>query len=265
MSIAAATDLHQDEILTGEAVALDVQPVGAMVRVLGAAIDLFITLVLVVVGLIVLVTVADSEATVAIGTIALLVTVLVALPTAVETLSQGRSLGKLAVGARIVRTDGGAIGFRHAFIRALVGVLEIFMTLGALAFLVALFTPRAQRLGDLVAGTYAERTRTPQVKEVGLQLPPILAAWAQTADVARLPVRLNRRMSQFVRQASGLLPAARVRLATELATEASAFVVPLPAVDPETFVLGVLVVRRERELRALELQNARTKALVAGT
>ena len=33
------------------------------------------------------------------------------IPTAVETLSQGKSLGKLAVGARIVRDDGGSIGF----------------------------------------------------------------------------------------------------------------------------------------------------------
>ena len=34
-------------------------------------------------------------------------------------------LGRLAVGSRIVRIDGGAAGFRHAFIRALVGVIEI--------------------------------------------------------------------------------------------------------------------------------------------
>ena len=55
------------------------------------------------------------------------------VPMLVETATGGRSLGKLAVGARIVRDDGGAIGLRHAFIRALLGVLEIFMTFGGLA------------------------------------------------------------------------------------------------------------------------------------
>ena len=39
----------------------------------------------------------------------LLVTVMVVLPTTVETLTRGRSLGKLAMGIRIVRDDGGPV------------------------------------------------------------------------------------------------------------------------------------------------------------
>src|SRR3546814_2286922 len=62
--------------------------------------------------------------------ITLLVVVTVVAPTTVETVTRGRSLGKLAVGGRIVRPDGGAIGFRHAFLRALLGVLELWFTLG---------------------------------------------------------------------------------------------------------------------------------------
>ena len=56
----------------------------------------------------------------------------VVVPAAVETLSRGRSLGKLAAGLRIVRDDGGAIRFRHAVIRALIGFLEIYLTFGGL-------------------------------------------------------------------------------------------------------------------------------------
>src|SRR3546814_14926190 len=80
-------------------------------------------------------------------------------PTTVETVTRGRSLGKLAVGGRIVRADGGAIGFRHAFLRALLGVLELWFTLGSLAALVGAFTPLAQRLGAPLAGPYRARTR----------------------------------------------------------------------------------------------------------
>ena len=51
-------------------------------------------------------------------------------------------------------------------------------------------------------------------------------------------------------------PAARARVAASLAREAAAHVSPVPAVDPETFLRGVVAVRRERELRALQLETA---------
>src|SRR5690625_7837757 len=63
---------------------------------------------------------------------------LVGVPTLVETLTRGRSLGKLALGLQIVRDDGGPIRFRHAFIRALVGVGEIWLFGGMVAVIVSL-------------------------------------------------------------------------------------------------------------------------------
>ena len=56
-------------------------------------------------------------------------------------------------------------------------------------------------------------------------------------------------------------PAARARVAASLAQEAAAHVSPVPAVDDETFLIGVVAVRRERELRALQLETARADAL----
>ncbi len=196
-------------------------------------------------------------------TVTILVTVTVVLPTAVETMTRGRSLGKLAVGGRIVRIDGGASGFRQAFIRALVGVFEIWLTVGAVAALVGAFTPRAQRLGDLMAGTYSERTRTPRLPPPAPPVPPVLAPWAAVADVARLPDRLSRRIAQFVQNADAMQPPARARLAASLAAETSAHVSPVPAVDGETFLRAVVAVRRDRELRALQLEQQRVAALTA--
>ncbi|MFK4837954.1 RDD family protein [Microbacterium sp. ZW T2_14] len=263
----AIVDIHQDEVLTGEAVALDVQPLGYFLRALGVLIDMLLGVAVLLlfawgIGWLLGLGALDA-AVVPILTIVVLVLVMVVIPTVVETTTRGRSLGRLAVGGRIVRADGGAAGFRHAFIRALVGVFELWFTVGAVAALVGAFTPRSQRLGDLLAGTYSERTRTPRLPDVSFGVPPVLADWAVIADVARLPERLARRLAQFARSAVNMDPAARARVAASLAREAAEHVSPVPAVDPETFLMGVVAVRRERELRALRLETARADALAA--
>jgi uncharacterized RDD family membrane protein YckC len=264
---AAIVDVHQDEVLTGEAVALDVQPLGYFMRALGVLIDMAATLVVLLLfswamawltGL-----GAIDAAVVPILTIVVLMIVIVVIPTVVETTTRGRSLGRLAVGGRILRADGGAAGFRHAFIRAFVGVFELWMTFGAVAAIVGAFTPRSQRLGDLVAGTYSERTRTPRLPDQVLAVPPPLAHWASIADVARLPERLSRRLSQFARSAPNMEPAARARVAASLVREAAEHVSPVPAVDPEMFLIAVVAVRRDRELRAMRLETQRADALAA--
>jgi len=263
---AAVVEIHQDEVLTGEAVALDVQPLGYFLRALGTLIDMLVgVLALVLFGItagwLVSTGVLD-ETVLPIVSIVMVVLVTVVLPTVVETTTHGRSLGKLAVGGRIVRVDGGGTGFRHAFIRALLGVFELWFTVGAVAALVGAFTPRAQRLGDLVAGTYSERTRTPRLPAPAPGLPPALASWGRLADVGRLPDPLARRLAQFTAGADRLEPAARARLAIALADEAKTFVSPVPPCDPETFVRGVVAIRRDGEFHALELQRARVASLV---
>ena len=55
-----------------------------------------------------------------------MVSVLVGYPVACETLSRGRTLGKLVLGLRVLRTDGGPIVFRHALARALAGFIVDF-------------------------------------------------------------------------------------------------------------------------------------------
>ncbi len=254
-----------DQLVTGEAVALDLRPAGFVLRAAGAAIDFAVT-VLLLLGAITLLSsealgfVVDEAAFAAI-TIALIVVLVVVVPTTVETLTHGKSLGKLAVGARIVRDDGGAIGFRHAFIRALTGMLEIVITFGGLAVLVALLNSRSKRLGDLLAGTYSQYERVPRIVEPTFPVPPRLEEWATTADVARLPDRLSRRVSQFIKQVSGMSPVARARVATELAGEVAQYVSPVPDAHPEELLLAITAVRREREFTALRLQEERMRQL----
>jgi uncharacterized RDD family membrane protein YckC len=251
---APATD-NIDEVMTGEAVALDVRPTGFVLRAAGTIIDFAVYLggFFAISLLVSLATPlgADPALSAALVVAALVLSIVVA-PIVVELATRGRSLGRLVVGARIVRDDGGAGQFRHAFIRALVGVLEIFLTVGGIAAIVGLLNGRAKRLGDLIAGTYSQQERVPKPRLSGLVMPYELSGWATIADVGRLPDRLSRRIAQFLDGAAAMTPVARAGLAAELAAEASPYVSPLPSVHPEAFLAGVAVLRRDREFRALE-------------
>ncbi|HWM35323.1 MAG TPA: RDD family protein [Pseudolysinimonas sp.] len=254
-----------DSLMTGEAVALDLRPTGWALRAAGAIIDAVVYLGAYIVIAIVLFSAATGagteEAVFGIIAIAALVGCLVVAPITVETATRGKSLGKLAVGARIVRDDGGAIGFRHAAIRALVGVFEVFLTFGGVAAIAGLVTDRTRRIGDLLAGTYSQYERVARTPAPVYGVPHELTAWAHTADVARMPDALSRRVAQFLAQAGQLTPDSRARSAAELANEVARYVSPLPAVAPELFLAGVTVVRREREYAALRLEQQRIERL----
>lgn len=256
-----------DSVMTGEAVALALRPTSFALRTGGAVIDVLVSVfafVFLIIGLSVVGGALRVEATYFnISAITGLVLCLVILPAAVETLSHGKSLGRLAVGARIVRNDGGAAGLRHALIRSLVGVLEIYLTLGALAAASGLLSQKSRRLGDLLAGTYSQNERPGALPPAPFGAPLPLVAWTASADVARMPESLGRRIRNFLAQAPELDPPRRQHLARELANEVSPFVSPLPAIDPELFLAGVVVVRRERESAALGLE-ARRLARVDG-
>jgi hypothetical protein len=160
-----------------------------------------------------------------------------------------------------VRLDGGSINLRHAAIRALLGVFEFYLTLGGGAALAGLLTPRTQRLGDLVAGTYCQYERVSGTVLPLFGIPPQLAEWAHIVDVARMPTQLSRRIGQFLAQARQYDPARRARLAEDLAAEARVFVAPVPPVSAEFFLAGITVVRREREAMALRLERERLATL----
>ncbi|WP_368498946.1 RDD family protein [Herbiconiux sp. A18JL235] len=256
------TGARDDELLTGEAVALDVRPASFLLRSASGAIDLAVYVGALFAGVYLYSIFAAS------GTafdpalaqalfIMLIVVCLVVAPITVEVASRGRSLGKLAIGARIVRDDGGAITLRHSIIRGLVGFLEIYTTFGVIAFVTSMLNGRSKRLGDLLAGSYSQHERVPRPLPFTTQVPPELTMWALTADVAKLPDRLSRRIVQFLTQASRMTPATRERLAFELAGETAPYVSPLPDVHPHAFLLGVAAIRRDREYTALMLEKRR--------
>ncbi|WP_457949078.1 RDD family protein [Pseudarthrobacter sp. alpha12b] len=249
------------QIITGEAVVLELRPASFAARALGLVIDVVFhvaLLVLTMLGLLAAGADLDGAAARALG-LAAVVFCLVVVPVAVETLSRGRSLGKLTTGLRVVREDGGAIRFRHAVIRGLTGFLEIYLTFGGLALAVALFNDKSRRLGDLLAGTYAVRSRVPAEAAVRVFVPPHLQPWAAAADIGRIPDATARRAAQFIRQAAKMAPLSRSGMAQAIAAELSAHVAPAPppGTSPDDYLAAVVAERRNREFTRLSQSRRR--------
>ncbi|MPV37781.1 RDD family protein [Georgenia subflava] len=255
--------MQEDLIITGEAVALEIRPASVGVRILGALIDAAVyalgAFLLIIGGARLLET--FNAAQIGVVQVSTFAVVQVIAPTAVETLTRGRSLGKLATGLRVVRDDGGPVRLRHALVRALTGIGELWLTVGSLAIVSAAVNRRGKRLGDLLAGTYAVRVRGGERRERPLVMPPELAGWAGAADIRALPDGLGLAARRFLGRTGSMTPQARTEMGTRLAAQVEPFVAPPPpwGTDPERFLAAVLVSRRDREyavgLRAREREE----------
>jgi uncharacterized RDD family membrane protein YckC len=245
------------ELVTGEAVVLDLRPAELVNRGLAFALDL-VVMVAVFVALLFAVLSAGSQFDSALGpavVLVLVVGVFVAYPVTLETLTRGRSIGKIALGLRVVRIDGGPIRFRHALARGLAGFVVDFglvsLFTGAVALFSALISPRGQRLGDLLAGTIVVRERVRMPAPAAIPMPPQLGGWATALDLNMLPGSTALAARQFLQRAGMFDPAVRADLGTRLAGDVAACVSPPPppGTHPEAFLAAVVAERRRREER----------------
>lgn len=258
--------LTTDDLVTGEAVALDLPPAGLGSRIASGLLDVLITFVLwiaLVMGL-VIAALRTSEALMEVAMLASIIVSFLVLPTALETLTRGRTIGKLAFGLRTVRDDAGPISFQHAFVRALIGVVEIYVFFGGPAFFSALLSSRGKRLGDYAAGTYVVRERVKLQLAHPAQMPPHLATWARSADLASLPTGLALAVRQFLGRLPTIDPASRSTIGTQLATAVSEYVAPPPppGTAPEAFLAAVVAARRERDTARLAREAELRRRLV---
>lgn len=252
--------LTSDDLVTGEAVALDLPPASLGVRMASGLVDVVATIVLLLVVLFtsLLATLRGDGALLQLALVGTLVVIFLVIPTTVETLSRGKSLGKWAFGLRTVRDDAGPISFQHAFVRTLVGFVEIYATGGGAAFFSALMSSRAKRLGDYAAGTYVVRERIKLHLQPPAPMPPPLAGWARAADVAALPAGLALAVRQFLARLPTLDPGSRASVGASLAQQVSPYVAPPPppGTPPEAFLAAVIATRRERDQARLWRERA---------
>lgn len=240
------------ELVTGEAVALELRPAKLPSRALAVLLDLVVAMVAYLVVMIVLVasTASMDEAVQVALSIAAFLLVLVGGPIAVETLSHGRSLGKLAFGLRVVRDDGGPIRFRHALVRGALGVVEIVMTFGVVACIASLVSARGRRLGDVFAGTLVVRERIPAGRTGFVPPPPPwLAGRFAGLDLSAVPDGLWLAVRQYLTRVHQLDPQVSAGMAQRLAAElAGRTGAPVPRdLSPAAFLAIVVHERQSRD------------------
>ncbi|MFD2082056.1 RDD family protein [Actinopolymorpha cephalotaxi] len=240
------------ESVTGEAVVLDLRLARPATRALALGIDLLLELILF--GLLMipvaLVTGDDaSESLIGGLVVACGVLTFVGYTTTIETLTRGKSVGKYALGLRVVRDDGGPVRFRHAFVRALCGVfVDFFVTSGCVGFLTAMLSPGGKRVGDMLAGTLVLRDRAPAAPSAVPEPPPGLEAWSARLELSTLPDQLALSVRSFLGRYHELTPAAREELGGQLATSVARYVAPAPpaGLPPWAYLAAVLAERRRR-------------------
>ncbi|GAA1010054.1 membrane protein [Streptomyces sp. F-3] len=258
------------ELVTGEAVALELRPARLPSRALAVLLDLLVAgavYLIVTVAMIAATASLDEAARMALS-IATFLLVLVGGPIAVETLSHGRSLGKMACGLRVVRDDGGPIRFRHALVRGAIGVIEILMTFGVIACIASLVSARGRRLGDVFAGTLVVRERIPAAPTAFVPPPPPwLAGRFSALDLSAVPDGLWLAIRQYLTRMQQLDPQVGQDMAQRLAADlASRTGAPVPVgVPPAMYLAAVLHERRTREARRAFGQGPAAEGAVGGS
>jgi uncharacterized RDD family membrane protein YckC len=141
-----------------------------------------------------------------------------------EILWQGRTPGKRAQRIRVIRTDGQPASGAAILVRNLIRILDVIL-FPFLAVISMLVTSRAQRLGDLAAGTMV--VREPRFSEPeAIRLPS--RADLPAIDATGLSEREYDVIRSFLARRSSLDPAARWRLAAQLASTVRGRVGSLP-------------------------------------
>jgi uncharacterized RDD family membrane protein YckC len=273
----AASELSQTRILTGEAVHLDVRVARLGSRVLARLLDLVIQVlvfqllwtaiwILFLLASSAHVVRADMAATrLVLGLIPFALTV-VGYPVLLETSLRGRTFGKMIVGLRVVRDDGGPITFRHALTRGLVGVAIEFpgLILPPITWLGTVWTmiasPQSKRIGDHAAGTIVIHDRTPAAWGWVPRMPAGMAMWAATLDLTGLDDDLALAVRNYLARNRAIREPARTTLGRRLAQEVAAVTNPPP--PPNTpgwvYLAAVHAERHQRSMR--QLAAVRTRA-----
>lgn len=145
--------------------------------------------------------------------------VLFGYPAAFETWWRGRTPGKAALGLRVVTVEGAPVGFRHAAVRAVLGLVDFLVTSGAAAVISALVSARHQRLGDHLAGTVVvrERTGAGRPQAATFTVPAGYEAYAAALDPAGVRPEDYQAVRSFLLRAAELHPDRRAALGERLA------------------------------------------------
>ena len=254
---APMAQVESARMVTPEAVALEFRTANLGSRILAYLIDMVVVVAGIVAGLFAVALLGQASDVVVPDWVALTI-VLVLLPAwwlgyfiAFETLWRGRTLGKAALGLRVVTKEGAPVRFRHAAIRGLLGLVDFLVMGGFFAVVFILFSRDNQRLGDMVAGTLVlrERSALATPAPVSFAPPPGLEHYTATLDSSGVGTEEYQAVRTFLLRASSLPPGPRSALALQLANPLAARLRPPPpgGVSPELYLHCVAAAYQQRQ------------------
>lgn len=266
---AVSPSSRRDALITGDAVLLDLRTASFATRIVSAVIDGVLQLTLLIGGILSIAWFADRAALddgfLAAGILLASVLAYVGYPVLSELLLRGRSVGRLLMGTRVVRDDGGPVHVRQSVLRAVMAMFEIWSTTGAVALVCSVIDRRSRRIGDLLAGTMViqERMRTHPPQRI--EVPLSLRDWAQAADVGRLPLPLLQDIRAFLPRAGQINAESRHQLSRDLLRRTLPHVAPAPppGTPPEEFLAAVLAERSRRDEMRMRRAQERQQELAA--
>jgi uncharacterized RDD family membrane protein YckC len=244
-----------EPLVTGDAVVLDVQIAQLPVRVVSSLIDAIVVVVAYVLGVVLwAMTLAQFDSALS-AAVLIIFTILafVGYPVIIESATRGRSVGKMALGLRVVADDGGPERFRQALFRALSGFVELWTFTGGPAVICSMLSAKGKRIGDVFAGTMVISERAPRLNPPP-PMPPSMAWWASSLQLSGLRPQQAERARHFLSRASQLDPALRDRMAYQICAEIAAQVSPPPppGAPPQLILAAVLAERHRRALTRMQ-------------
>ena len=251
------------QLVTGEAVVLQVRIARMPTRALACAIDMLLqgivlsVLIALLAGFLFGSEVSEALAGALIFVVVLLV--VVGYRVVMETLTRGRTLGKMVLGLKVVRDDGSSIRFRHALVRTLMWFFVDFAPWFAACpgIVASLMNKQGKRIGDMVSGTVVIRERNQPMASPPLFVPGHLVQWAQSLELSRLSDELANAARDYLARFTELLPGPQYALGEALAARVAAVIAPAPPtqVIAPAYLSAVLAERRRRELQRLSTQR----------
>jgi uncharacterized RDD family membrane protein YckC len=235
-----------ERAVTPEAVTITVDVAGLGSRMIAWLLDSLIQLVIVV-PIVIGVGVGELSSSVELVVISVvLFLILWGYYPLFEFFGQGRTPGKRAQRLRVVRTDRQPAGGAAILVRNLIRIVDVFL-LPFLAVISMVVTARAQRLGDLAAGTMV-------VREGRLSAPEVVAFPARsdlpTVDATGLSEREYDVIRSFLSRRPSLESSPRQRLAAQLASSIRGRVGSVPPGLPDEEMLEAVAQSYRRRFQS---------------
>ncbi|MBV8444599.1 MAG: RDD family protein [Candidatus Dormibacteraeota bacterium] len=209
-------------VLTADNVRLGYSTAGVGSRMVAQIIDNLVAVTLTLVAILAGLAIASHATTTSGSAYAVLAAVGIALLVYFayfaisELISGGRTLGKAAMGLRVLRVDGSTADVGAILVRNLVRIVDL---IGGIGLVVMFFHPLSRRLGDLAGGTVVVRERSGLSLSAAVASPPVILRTPDPGPpidgIGFLGAHEHTAVRAFLSR-QGLQPAVRMRLAADI-------------------------------------------------